>query len=142
MLLHLIAIAVVYGLAVGWVHLMYAHSKWAVQKAGNRKQLRYLLFTSNVEHNIEWIIRALWLYALLRGRGIQVIVVDDGSTDHTLAILERMSGRTSIDLRVVPREQSQSEEISPFLSTVLTDETIIVDLTIPLEAGRIPYVQG
>lgn len=142
MLLHLIWIAVVYGLAVGLVHLLYALSKRTAREDGNKKQLRYLLFTSNNEPRIEWIIRALWLYAFLRGRIIQVIVVDDASTDHTRAILERLTGRSGIDLVIVPREQSQSEETSPFLATVLTDETIIVDLRIPLEAGRIPYVQS
>lgn len=142
MLLHLAFIAIVYGLAVGLMHLMHAHSKRTAQSAGEKRQLRYLLFTSNEEPRIEWIIRALWLYAFLRGRIIQIIVVDDASTDHTRAILERLSGRTGIDLVIVPGEQSQSEETSLFLSTVLTDETIIVDLRIPLEAGRIPYVQS
>ncbi|AOZ93230.1 hypothetical protein [Paenibacillus crassostreae] len=142
MVMQLIWVAVIYGLAIAWIHGMYhiTHKR----KADHRKNKvsRYILITCNHESQVEWYVRALWLYAYLRNKEVYLLVIDDASSDETVRIVQRMSDFSGLDLTL----RVCSGDIGVELSNVGTQEELeefkLIDLRIPQEARHIPYVQG
>lgn len=105
MIEHLLWIALVYGLSAATVRFVYRRLQ------SNQKQAehtRYVLITSNHGFILEWIIRALSLDASLRGKTHQITVVDYGSSDETLLLLNRIFDIAGIELDIIAGDESLS----------------------------------
>lgn len=58
----------------------------------------YVLYTMNNQLHIEWIVRSLILFSWLHGKPIAITIIDEGSTDDTLAIVRSLSRRHRLDV--------------------------------------------
>jgi hypothetical protein len=123
----LLWILAVYALAIAAVHALHAS-----QKQKDSRHIHYILVTSNHEHQIEWYIRALGLYALITGKRIQLTVLDVNSKDDTLSIIERLEDHTGVELSVTTDSSLLSRTSGPNVN--------MIDLRNEREAGQIPYV--
>lgn len=126
-----------YGLAAALVHVLHG-----MVRQGKRKDraIHYILVTSNHENQMEWYLRALSWYARLRGLSLQVTVLDESSQDDTLAILRKLEKQGGIELTVIGLAVVQQEDVEAYAATVAEDAPICIDLRVPREADKIPYV--
>ncbi|BFH65571.1 MULTISPECIES: hypothetical protein [Paenibacillus] len=121
-----------------WILMAYAFAVAAVhafhiwQKRKDFRRIHYILVTSNHEHQIEWYIRALGLYALITGTNIRLTVVDIDSADDTLGIIERLGRYGNLELSVTTDYS--------ILNHAEHSDIRMIDLRNPHEAGQIPYV--
>lgn len=100
MLLTLGLILACYALAVAAVHAArHWHKKRGLDKAG--RELEYVLVTKQNQLQIEWVIRALMMYAGLRGARLRLTIIDDHSTDLTIPIVQRLTLDRSVDVWIV-----------------------------------------
>ena len=142
MIIQFIWIAFIYGLAVASVHGVYArtHNVDGNRQEGNSNQ--YILITCNHERQVEWYVRALWLYSYLRSKEVRILVIDYASSDETVQVLHRMSDFSGLDLSVKICAGVNGDDINDYLPQDGLEGSTFIDLRIPQEAGRIPYVQG
>ena len=105
MIEHLLWIALVYGLSAATVRFVYRRLQSNQKQA---EQTHYVLITSNHGFILEWIIRALSLDASLRGKTHQITVVDYGSSDETLLLLNRIFDIAGIELDIIAGDESLS----------------------------------
>lgn len=141
MVAHLLWILVIYGIAVALVHMLHIHTK-RVESSNRRSAMHYIIITSNHERQVEWILRALSLYALLRGTRVRVTVLDDRSNDNTLRIVNRLADLSGIELSVGVWNSEEHTDVG--LKNITSDQDeqrIEIDLRISSEVAPIPYVQ-
>ncbi|GAB2721229.1 hypothetical protein ACFQWB_14840 [Paenibacillus thermoaerophilus] len=97
MIIGLLGILASYGLAVLGVHLAYARTR---RSRGDVAEPQVVFLTRNGQDQIEWYIRSLQWSSSLRGRPVAVTLLDEGSTDQTVAIASRLARRgMRIDVR-------------------------------------------
>lgn len=87
MMLGLVWIVGCYTAGVVILHLL--HSQW--MKRGADRTVHYVLRTLNNQLQLEWYIRSLYFFSWMKGRTIRITLADEGSTDDTIAIAERLS---------------------------------------------------
>ncbi|WP_159885424.1 hypothetical protein [Paenibacillus puerhi] len=87
MILGLIWIVGCYAAGIVLIHAL--HRRWQRQAAP--RITHYILQTRNNGHHVEWYLRSLHFFSWLKGRTITVTIADEGSTDDTVAIAERLS---------------------------------------------------
>ncbi|MGE6231033.1 hypothetical protein [Paenibacillus chitinolyticus] len=68
-----------------------------------------LLVTKDNQLHIEWYIRSLFFLARFSGKSLSVSVIDEGSTDDTLRIAEKLSRSYELKIRTVLPESSWEE---------------------------------
>ncbi|ALS24489.1 hypothetical protein [Paenibacillus naphthalenovorans] len=86
MMLGLVWIMGCYAGGILLVHLLHWHWK----RRGTEPVAHYVLRTYNNQLQMEWYLRSLHFFSWIKGRTIAVTIVDEGSTDDTLAIAERL----------------------------------------------------
>jgi uncharacterized protein (UPF0276 family) len=118
MVIGLLWIIGVFGLCAVLVHGSY----WLQRKTLD-KTVHVVLVTFNNQTQIEWYLRSfLWL-SWVRGRSIYVTVFDAGSTDETVAIVQKLAAaRENIHVEL------STEGISDYLSQRLNEEVIFLQL--------------
>jgi hypothetical protein len=79
------SIGIVYGVSALLLHLIFR-----LRDKSKSEVHRIYIITNNNELQIEWYIRKLFLKCLFKGISIYVILIDEGSTDDTLKIVERL----------------------------------------------------
>ncbi|WP_410770651.1 hypothetical protein [Fontibacillus sp. BL9] len=127
-----------YGLAAVLVHFLHGVLLRTQPKDG--KKLHYILVTHNHENQMEWYLRALSWYARLRGESVRVTVLDEASQDDTLAIIQRLRDEAGIELTAVCLMTVGAEEIGKQAAGTEEEIKVHVDLRVPQEAAKIPYV--
>ncbi|RCX19089.1 hypothetical protein DFP94_105105 [Fontibacillus phaseoli] len=127
-----------YGLAAVLVHFL--HGVLLRTKPKDGKKLHYILVTHNHENQMEWYLRALSWYARLRGESVRVTVLDEASQDDTLAIIQRLRDEAGIELTAVCLMTVGAEEIGRQAAGTEEEIKVHVDLRVPQEAAKIPYV--
>ncbi|MBO2944854.1 hypothetical protein JJQ72_12815 [Paenibacillus sp. F411] len=139
MVAHLLGILITYAAAVALVHGV--HARYIKQWQGRRRAVHYVLVTSNHERQVEWIVRALSLYALLSGVRVKATMLDEQSADETLAIMGRMQDRAGIELVWVNMDEDVRNELKHELRSTSRqdDDSIYIDLRMGGEGARIPY---
>lgn len=70
------------------------------------------LITYNNQTQVEWFIRSLQFFSKLKGRDIQMIIADQGSTDETLAIAERLRVTYQIEIQSFDEQNTLDEWIA------------------------------
>lgn len=127
-----------YGLAAALVHVF--HGLHLRKGPRENPVLHYILVTSNHGQQMEWYLRALSWYARLRGMPLKVTVLDAGSEDDTVAIAWRFHAQGEMELTVIGLPVVQSEDMEDRATDAVDGSPIFIDLRIPQEAGKIPYV--
>jgi hypothetical protein len=121
-----------YGMAIAGVHWMHhKHLHHAKRKT------IYILVTRDNQLQIEWYIRSLSFFALLKGTAVSVFVRDEGSTDDTLKIVERMITSSHVELEEFPAGMT----IDEFLVRHERDPIVMVRLSSGQRSLRLPLVQ-
>ncbi|TDF93515.1 hypothetical protein [Paenibacillus piri] len=95
-----------YAAGIALVHWFYRHSR-----NERRTITHFLLITCNSQLQVEWYIRSLHFFSRLKGRDIQITIADEGSTDDTLAIVERMRREHQMDISNFEADGSLEEWI-------------------------------
>ncbi|MFC0212915.1 hypothetical protein ACFFK0_10620 [Paenibacillus chartarius] len=123
-MLGLFAILACYGAVVVLLHLCY----YRIRKQSGfskRKKSHVVLITHNNQSQIEWYVRSLYFFSSLQGRRIDTTVLDEGSTDDTLQIVERLSRKHSMN---IGKSGADGEGVDEFLRLYDQDEVIVVRL--------------
>ncbi|MGG6312644.1 hypothetical protein [Paenibacillus macerans] len=126
-----------YGLAAALVHLL--HGLYLRRKPKDRA-IHYILVTSNHENQMEWYLRALSWYARLRGLPLRVTVLDESSEDDTLAIMQKLQAQGEMELTVIGLAAVRQEDVEAQAARLAGDSPVCLDLRVPQEADKIPYV--
>ncbi|MUG88015.1 hypothetical protein GNP92_16850 [Paenibacillus timonensis] len=126
-----------YGMAAALVHVL--HSLYLQGKRKDRA-IHYILVTSNHENQMEWYLRALSWYARLRGLPLRVTVLDESSQDDTLAIMRKLESQGEMELTVIGLAVVRQEDVEAHASLLNEETPVCIDLRIPREADKIPYV--
>ncbi|RRJ62309.1 hypothetical protein EHV15_04605 [Paenibacillus oralis] len=126
-----------YGLAAALVHFL--HGIYLRRKSTIRT-IHYILVTSNHENQMEWYLRALSWYARLRGLPLRVTVLDEASEDDTLAIMRKLQTQGDMELTIIGLAAVRKEDVEAQVAKMAGDAPVCIDLRIPQEANKIPYV--
>ena len=92
------------------------------------KSIHYVLYTLNDQQHIEWVIRSLLWFYFLHGKSITVTIIDEGSSDDTMAIVSTLSRDHKLDVQQTP----------PF--TILHNEMIHIRLSTPEDLCKLPQL--
>ncbi|MED4600708.1 glycosyltransferase family A protein [Paenibacillus validus] len=87
MMIGLVWIMGFYAAGIAIIHTLH----WRWKRHGSHRITHYVLRTRNNGRDIEWYLRSLHLFSWIKGKSIEVTLADEGSTDETIAIAERLS---------------------------------------------------
>lgn len=120
--------------AYGGVAACYSVLTWWY---GNRPpQVEYYFLTLNSEEEIEWLIRSSTQRSRLEGRDFRLIVIDSGSIDDTMAIIDRFRRRGLRIELLNEKDQPSSEDDQPSLLSSSADSPLADrDLTFDPRGG-------
>lgn len=91
----LLAVIGCYVIAAVAVHLAYR-----IRRGKPSSGKHYILVAGNDENKMEWYMRSLLAFSRRMGTDLRVTVVDQGSTDHTMAIAGRFSEAEELGVTV------------------------------------------
>lgn len=135
-----------YGLAVAVVHLVF---RFQIKLRGEKPAawIHVVIVSHNDERHMEWIIRAYYWFAWLKGRRLKFTVIDQGSTDDTTEIVSRLIHRNDEmnDAGVihVNSRREQEEMIRRLESAKAPEETqLVLRLYQQADWRKVPYVAG
>ncbi|MEW9702588.1 hypothetical protein [Paenibacillus sp. SI8] len=120
-----------YGLSVAVLHLLLGDRKGRGKKPAN-----VLLITKNNQNQIEWVIRSLFFFSRMKGSQVTATIIDEGSSDDTKEIIERLSHTHSIELQI----QTDFDAIGRFLRQHDDDPVVIVHLSNRGDLVKIPVI--
>ncbi|OAS14536.1 hypothetical protein [Paenibacillus oryzisoli] len=118
-----------YGVSIIVLHLL-------LRKGTMKKPATVLLVTKNNQNQIEWVIRSLFFFSRVRGNQVKATIIDEGSSDDTREIIERLSHTYALELRL----QSDYDAVDRFLSQHDEDPVVLVHLSNREELVKIPVV--
>lgn len=134
MVAQLIWIAAVYGVAVILIHVLH-NRKQTRQTSASGKRLHYILITRNHEAVVEWYIRIMGLHALWTGKPSLVTVMDDGSSDGTMAVASRLLlGGSPVDF-------APAAHIHTLPDGGQSPKDLVIDLRLPGKAAPLPFMR-
>lgn len=144
MIIQCIWIAIIYGLAIAIVHGVHAATDKVSDNRRKGYDNQFIFITSNHENHVEWYVRALWLYSYFRNKEVRILILDHASSDETVRMIRKMSEYSGFNLSVRVCAEVDEDVISnyDYVSQEELEGSTVIDLRIPHEAGRIPYVQG
>jgi hypothetical protein len=120
MIIGLLWIVGSYAVGIALVHWMHRKSQ--------KRRVRfthYVLMTRNNQLHMEWYLRSLYFFSSLKGREISVTIVDEGSSDDTLEIAERIGHEKDVPIRF----ESGEEAMETFVANHLDEEVVVVKLS-------------
>ncbi|MHA0856233.1 hypothetical protein [Paenibacillus sp. CMAA1364] len=142
MVIQMIWIAVIYGLAIALVHGVYALTRLANRNNIQGVDNQFTLITCNHERQVEWYVRALWLYSWIRGKELRMLVVDEVSSDDTVRMIHKLIDSLGLHVCVRVCLGVDADELRNSIEQEGFEGSTVIDLRLPHEASRIPYVQG
>ncbi len=118
---------------VDWLARLSCRGPW-------KAPFSVVLLARNNETVIEQVVRAAAGLSWFRSQGLDIVVVDDHSTDRTGSILERL-GRRYGHLKLVRMSESPAGTAALELGMFLTSNPVAVvcDLRTQRDAGRAVY---
>ncbi|OPA75669.1 hypothetical protein BVG16_20265 [Paenibacillus selenitireducens] len=134
MLLTLLWIVLSYALAVAAVHLAFRWRKKHTSGTTNR-EVEYVLVTKQNQSQIEWVVRALMMYAWLQGKTLRLTIIDEDSTDLTIPIAQRLTMDQYIDVKIV-----NHTEWKPNTDRLALEAPIPIRLNDPDDWAKLPFV--
>lgn len=134
MIIGLLLIFGTYGISIILVHLFhFFHIK------NKKRSVQYLVITRNNQLQIEWYIRFLLFFSWLRAKNMNITILDEGSTDDTLAIVKRLAQHLRTEIRTV--ELGYSQTLDDFLRKYGREKVIVFKLSNREEMVEIPLIQ-
>lgn len=125
----------VYGLFIIGIYLcgtLAIHLTYRLNSSQNSEAKHYVLYTFNNQLHIEWIIRSLIVFHWLQGKSILVTIIDEGSSDDTIAILRLLSKHHQLDVRLADDERTQQ--------LPLRESSIHIRLSKPEDLHKLPQL--
>jgi hypothetical protein len=116
MVIGLLWIVGIYGFCTMLVHGIYVLQR-------KTKTIHVALVTLNNQTQIEWYLRSFLWVSRLRGQSIYVTVFDAGSTDETVAIVEKLAAQRD-NIKV----ELSAEGVPPYMNQHKDDEIIVLQL--------------
>jgi hypothetical protein len=113
------------------IAIRLAYSRMSINDIESK---HYVLYTLDNQLHIEWIIRSLILFYWLQGKSISITIIDEGSSDDTLAILGQLSKHHQLDVRLMDDDHPQT--------LLLRDKSIHIRLSQPEDMHKLPQVQS
>jgi hypothetical protein len=101
----LLAIFAAYGIGIGLVHLFRWRCHW-----GRRESSHAVIVTRDVGLTVEWHLRTFAFMQWLKASHTKITIVDEGSTDDTVHIVERFVASAQADWEVVPAASAAEAE--------------------------------
>lgn len=89
-----------YAACIALVHMIHL---WKKPDASQRET--WVIITHNHQHKVEWMLRALLLASWFKGKAINLYVVDRGSSDHTVQIIQRLAEHNPFPWTIVSTEE-------------------------------------
>lgn len=133
MMMGLLWIIGIYGACIAILHAVHA---WLRRKGTTAGTTYFALITHNNQSQIEWYLRSLIFFSWLRGRYVSIAVFDEGSTDDTLAIVERMAvSRMNVEVRL------STESWDAYMEAHKDDAVIVHDLSRLVQDEPLPLLQ-
>lgn len=120
-----------YGISIAVLHVMLV-----ARKGGSKKQAKVLLVTKNNQNQIEWYIRSLFFFSRMKGSEVRVTIFDEGSSDDTIQIIERLSHTHLIELH----RQTDADSVDQYLRLHENEPMIVVHLSNREDLVEIPIV--
>ena len=124
MLQGMICIIGIYGLGILLVHAAFGRTRRLRDETRCRSK-HYVLISKQNQFQIEWVLRALFLFSWLKGSNFKITVIDEGSTDDTLTIIDKLTKDYHVDLEWLPKPSQPVEYRNLFPSS----QTVIVRLS-------------
>jgi glycosyltransferase involved in cell wall biosynthesis len=90
----------------------------------------------NNELHVEWYLRSLLLFSWLKGRNVRVLLLDEGSTDDTLTIANRMAGDRPDEMQVMRLENP--DLLDDIIACYEQEEVVLVRLSNEPDLQKIP----
>lgn len=118
-----------YGISIAVLHLLFG-----IRKGRSKKPTNVLLVTKNNQNQIEWYIRSLFFFSRVKGNEVTATIVDEGSSDDTRRIIERLSHIHSLELRY----QSDYDAVDHYLRQHDNEPVIVVHLSNREDLVKIP----
>ncbi|MEC0227881.1 hypothetical protein [Paenibacillus alba] len=119
-----------YGISIAVLHLLFGN-----QKGKSKKQTKILLVTKNNQNQIEWYIRSLFFFTRLKGNEVTATIFDEGSSDDTRKIIERLSHTHLLDLH----GGADSSTVDNYLLQHESEALIVVHLSNREDLVKIPF---
>ena len=120
-----------YGVSIVMLHLLFG-----ARKGTKKKPATILLVTKNNQNQIEWVIRSLFFFSRIKGNQVKATIIDEGSSDDTREIIERLSQKYTLELRF----QAEYDAIDRFLSQHDEDPVVLVHLSNREDLVKIPVI--
>lgn len=120
-----------YGISIALLHVCFGNHRDL-----RRKATKVFLITHNNQTQIEWYIRSLFFFSRLRGRNLTATILDEGSTDETIKIIERLSHTYRMNLEWCTPGQS----LDDLLRVHESEPVIVVNLANKEEFSKIPLI--
>jgi hypothetical protein len=127
----------IYGLCVVMVHAVHMYMRRCGKLPAKK---HYVLVSSDNQLQMEWYLRSLILFSWLRGIEIRITILDEGSTDDTLAIVERLSVRYPIEIKVVRSSLHIGEYVPCRTGGQDEAEVIVVRLNVREDLAKMPLL--
>ncbi|MNH91920.1 hypothetical protein D3C73_444900 [compost metagenome] len=119
----------VYGTSIALLHMIYGTRSRKPKRAA-----RVLIITHNNATQIEWYIRSLFFFSRIKGRELIATVLDEGSSDETMKITERLSHSHKLNVEVC----SAGNTVDDFLKAHEEEDIILVHISNRDELMKIP----
>ncbi|MFD0696229.1 hypothetical protein ACFQZT_19370 [Paenibacillus sp. GCM10027628] len=120
-----------YGISIAVLHILFR-----IRKGRNKKQAKVLLVTKNNQNQIEWYIRSLFFFSRVKGSQVNAAIFDEGSSDDTLKIIERLSHTHLLEIY----HQADDEFVDDYLRQHENEPLIVVNLSNREDLVKIPVV--
>ncbi|WP_068777443.1 hypothetical protein [Paenibacillus sp. FJAT-26967] len=98
---------------------------------------RLLLVTKDNQLHIEWYIRSLFFITRLSGKSISVTLIDEGSTDDTLGIAERLSKLYELEIMANRPDHSWQQ----WAESSQRDEIVIMHVSNQKQLVKLPLFE-
>ncbi|WP_281883069.1 hypothetical protein [Paenibacillus sp. YYML68] len=118
MMLGLVWIIGCYVAGMSIIHTLH----WRWKRRGRSGLTHYVVRTRNNGQHVEWFLRSLHFFSSLKGKPITVTLADEGSTDDTLLIAERLRQEYQLTIH------KDAEDTSLWLSEHEDEQIVLVQL--------------
>jgi len=142
-----------YALAALSVHLAYR-----IWRGRQQSSKHYVLVADVQQKNMEWYVRSLFSFSRRMGKNVRLTIVDQGVTEETLAIVERLARRGD-EVRIHAngsnplsesedgkRSQTEGVDGTQLLWLLqaegvvsLSDHAVLIDLQNPTDLSKMPF---
>lgn len=123
----------IYGTSIILIHAAHLWIHKVQKRAKSVKH--YVLISNQNQLHIEWYIRSIVWFHSLKGNPLRITIMDQGSTDQTISIVEKLSRYFTIQIHT-----SSSLDDIAFISTPST-EAVVVQLNNQDDLRKIPMLQ-